>query len=163
MGTRQLEREPHPNGSLYQAIMRNHPHIITSRPTLHHSMASALLGHTPSNTLHWDSRAVTENTTSVAQLGGERASPKLLGSIATIERGQSNQTCSKTKMKQEAYSLYKGREPHPDRPQTMPHNRQRNSLQQTSSIKLPNQQTQAYKPALHQHPCIQYHTKDIVQ
>jgi len=86
--------------SLYQANMRNHPHIITSRPTLHHN--SALLGQTPSTTLHWGSRAATEHTTAAAQSWGERASPKLLGSIAAIERGQPNQTCSRIKMKQEA-------------------------------------------------------------
>jgi len=37
-GTKHLGREPHPNGSHYQAIMRDHPHIITSRPNLHHNI-----------------------------------------------------------------------------------------------------------------------------
>jgi len=60
-----------------------------------------------------------------------------VGIHSQIEIGQPNQTCRRTKIEQEAEYVNKRREPHPNTPQTMPRSRQRDPLQQTSSIQQP--------------------------
>jgi hypothetical protein len=47
-------------------------------------------------------------------------------------------------MEQEAEFVNKGREPHPNAPQTMPQSRQRDPLQQTSSIQQERNTTEQH-------------------
>jgi hypothetical protein len=82
----------------------NHPHIISKRPNLHHNInlidtRTVSIQHSPlrselknersPNILQSNqhaSRVATENTTSVAQAIRERASPKLMESMASTKR-----------------------------------------------------------------------------